>query len=169
MKRRLLLLLGLLALTALVVVWLAVQRVEQARHLTEPCTVRTYGNTNYVAQILDATVGRTDNGYLVIAAVRLQNPNPFDVELARNWFLLVDSDKDYYEPSTTGTQTATIRLPAGGAVDRELLSFAVGADAFQGMLAVQLGRNYWLMIKEPTPYTPKLRPGEFITFHRRNW
>ena len=170
MKGRGQLWLVLLALAAVAVVaLLALRRVRQAHWLSQPCTVHTFGGTNYIAQVLDTTVGRTDSGYLVIVAVHMQNPNPYAIELARNWFLLVDSGKEYYQPSTTGTQTATIRLPPGGAVERELLSFAVKGDAFQGMLAVQLGRNYWMLIKEPKPYPPRLQAGQFITFHRRDW
>ena len=169
MKRPILIPIVLLALAVAALALLALVRLRQARQLSQPCTVHAGGSTNYVAQILETTVGRTDTSYLVIVAVRLQNPNPFAVTLARKGFLLVDSRKEHYEPSTTGTQTVTIELPAGGAVEHELLSYAVPAEAFQGRLAVQLGPHDRLLIKEPKLYQPHLAPGRFVTFHRRDW
>jgi hypothetical protein len=144
-------------------------RVQEAREFSQAYNVHTYGGTNYVAQLAETTIGRTDAGYLVIVQLRLQNPNPFPLRLNRNWFLLVDHDKDYYQPTIAGTQTEWITIPAQGVAEREPLTFAVPADSFGGTLAVQLGQNYWVLLKTPKSPVPELRPGQFHTFRRRNW
>lgn len=134
-----------------------------------PCRVHTYGGTNYVFQLTDITVGRLPSGYLLIVGARMNNPNAFSVELQRNWFVLVDGDRDYYQPSTNGTQTAGIVLPPGGAIERELFSYHVPEDTLAGVLAILAGHQYWVMVKETKAYKPNLRDGEFVTFGRRDW
>jgi hypothetical protein len=101
--------------------------------------------------------------------LRLKNPNPYDVTLRRNWFVLADHAKDYYLPSTTGTQTELIKLPAKGVVDREMLSFTVADDAFAGAVALMVGRQYMVLLKDEEPFEVRLRDGEFRSFRRRHW
>jgi hypothetical protein len=144
-------------------------RVQESRHLTQPCSVQTYGGTNYGFQVLETTVGKLDTGYVVIVYVRLTNPNPYEVALHRNWFVLADHDKDYFQPSTTGTQTELIKLPPSGVIEKESLSFAVPDDSFAGTIGLQIGKDYWVMIKEEKPFTRTLHSGEFVTFRSRDW
>jgi len=109
---------------------LAMLRVQEAKEFRQPHSVETYGGTNYIVQLTEAAVGKTETGCVLIIYLRLENRNPYDVTLNRNWFVLVDQDKDYYLPSTTGTQTELIKLPANGVLDREMLSFTVPDDTF---------------------------------------
>jgi hypothetical protein len=144
-------------------------RTRDARQFMLPRQVHTYSGTNYVFQLTDVTIGRLPSGYLVIVAARLENPNLFPVELARNWFVLVDGERDYYQPSTNGTQTAFIVLPPGGRIERELFSYHVSDAALGGVLAILAGHQHWVMVKEKFVYKPTLRDGEFVTFQRANW
>ncbi len=148
---------------------LAWWRIQESRHLSQPNSVETYGGTNYVFQVLETTVGKLDTGYVVIVYARISNTNSYEVVLNRNWFVLADQDKDYFQPSTTGTQTGLIRLPPNGVVEKEPLSFAVPDDSFAGTIGLQIGRNYWIMIKDEKPFTRRLQSGEFVTFRSRNW
>lgn len=159
-------LLTLIAVCLAVLGWL---RVRETRDFSQPYTVRTYTGTNYIAQLAETTIGRTETGYLVIIQLRLQNPNPAPLRLNRNWFLLVDHDKDYYQPTIAGTQSEWITIPPQGVAERETLTFAVPADSFGGSLAVQLGQNYWVLLKTPKSELPALKPGQFHTFRRRDW
>jgi len=153
---------GLLAALA----WL---RVKEARVFSQPYRVRTFTGTNYVIQLTSVTVGRVHTNWLLILAARLENPNPFEVTLNREHFVLMDHDRDYYQPSTNGTQTALIRLPPRGVLERELFTYTVAGDAFEGMLSFLAGHQYFVLVKGPQPYQPHLRDGEFVTFHRRHW
>jgi hypothetical protein len=148
------------------IAWL---RIQESRHLTHAIQVQTYGGTNYVLQVLETTIGKLDKGCAVIVYVAFKNPNPYEVVLRRQWFVLVDSGKDYYQPSSMGTQTELIKLPPDGVRDKEALSFAVPDDSFAGTLALQVGYNYYVMLKNEKPFTRKLNPGEFITFRTRDW
>ena len=127
---------------------LALLRVQEAKEFRRPHTVQTYGGTNYVVQLTEVVVGKTETGCVLIVYLRLKNPNPYDVTLRRNWFVLADHAKDYYLPSTTGTQTELIKLPAKGVVDREMLSFTVADDAFAGAVALMVGRQYMVLLKD---------------------
>ena len=162
---------GGMAVAAIVVAlaliaWL---RVEESRHLTQPHRVRTYGGTNYVVQVLETTVGKTDGGYALIVYARLENPNPYDVVLRRGWFTLADQHKDCFLPSTNGTQTALIKLPASGVLEREMFSFDLPPDALTGSVEMKIGENDWVMIKNKKPFTRQLRSGEFVSFRIRGW
>lgn len=148
------------------IAWL---RVQESRHLTNPVEVRTYGGTNYVVQVLETTIGKLDNGCVVIAYVSLKNPNSFEVVLRREWFVLVDHDKDYYQPSTMGTQTELIKLPPNGVLEKESFSFAVPDDSFAGSVALLVGHNHLVMLKNEKPFVRKLGPGEFVTYRTRDW
>jgi hypothetical protein len=148
---------------------LAMLRVHEAREFSLPHTAATYGGTNYLVQLTEAVVGKIETGCVLIVYLRLQNPNPFDVTLNRDWFVLVDRDKDYYLPSTAGTQTELIKLPANGVLDREMLSFTVPDDAFAGTVALMVGRNYMVLVKDREPFEVRLRAGEFRSFRRRSW
>jgi hypothetical protein len=144
-------------------------RILESRQLSQLCPVQTYGGTNYVVQLQKTVVGRTDNGYVVILYARLQNPNAYDVQLQRDWFVLIDGDKEYFLPTTNGTQTATITLPAGGVRDGEMFSFALPETALGGTIALKVGKDYWVMVKEDKPFDRILRNGEFVSFRRRQW
>ena len=148
---------------------LAMLRVQEAKEFRQPHHVETYGGTNYIVQLTEAAVGKIETGCVLIIYLRLENRNPYDVTLSRNWFVLVDQDKDYYLPSTTGTQTELIKLPANGVLDREMLSFMVPDDAFAGAVALMVGRNYLVLVKDREPFKAQLRTGEFQSFRRRSW
>lgn len=148
---------------------LAMLRIREAKEFREPHTVQTYGGTNYIVQLTEAAVGKAETGCVLIVYLRLQNPNAYDVTLSRNWFVLVDRDKDYFLPSTTGTQVELIKLPANGVLDREMLSFTVPDDAFAGRVALLVGQNYMVLVKNEEPFETHLRNGEFRSFRRRSW
>jgi len=148
---------------------LAMLRVQEAKEFHRRHPVQTYGRTNYVVQLTDVVVGRAETGCVLLVYLRLENPNPYDVTLSRNWFVLVDHAKERYLPSTTGTQTELIKLPANGVLDREMLSFTVADDTFAGTVALLVGRNEMLLIKDATPFEAPLRNGEFRSFQRRHW
>jgi hypothetical protein len=148
---------------------LAMLRIREAKEFREPHSVHTYGGTNYVVQLTEAMAGKTGTGCVLIVYLRLQNPNAYDVTLLRNWFVLIDRDKDYFLPSTMGTQTELINLPANGVLDREMLSFTVPDDAFAGRMALLVGQNYMVLVKNDEPFEAHLRNGEFRSFRRRSW
>jgi hypothetical protein len=165
---------NLVAVIALVVIGaslglLAMLRIQEAKAFHRPHAVQTYGGTNYVVQLTDVVVGKTETGCVLIVYLRLENPNPYEVTLSRNWFVLVDRAKDYYLPSTTGTQTELIKLPANGVLDREMLSFTVADDTFAGTVALLVGRNHMVLVKDEAPFDLRLRNGEFRSFQRRHW
>ena len=171
MNRGLQFLIGALAVLIIagsvaVLAWL---RVREAREFTQRHAVHTFSDTNYVAQLLETSVGGATSGAVVIVYLRIENPNDFELALDRNWFILVDHDKDYYLPSTSGTQTALIKVPPHGVSEREMLSFTVLDGSFEGTLGLQLGHNYWVLLKAEEPYTTQLRDGQFHTFKTRNW
>jgi hypothetical protein len=148
---------------------LAMLRIREVKEFREPHLVQTYGGTNYVVQLTEVAVGKAETGCVLIVYLRLQNPNAHEVTLSRNWFVLVDRDKDYFLPSTTGTQTELIKLPANGVLDREMLRFMVPDDAFAGRVALLVGQNYMVLVKNEEPFEVHLRNGEFRSFRRRNW
>lgn len=166
MKRLLLVLLAVITALVATLAWL---RTKEAREFSKPCRAHTFGGTNYILELTSATVGRVHTGYVVIVAARLENPNPFEVVLQRDWFVLMDDDHDYYQPSTSGTQTASIRLPPNGILERELFSYSMPGDSFKGVLALMAGHQHLILLKSRQPYQPNLRDGEFVTFHRRDW
>jgi hypothetical protein len=171
MSRRIQILVAVLALATIGISLglLAVLRLREAKEFREPHTVQTYGGTNYVVQLTEVAVGKAETGCVLIVYLRLQNPNAYEVTLSRNWFVLVDRDKDYFQPSTTGTQTELIKLPANGVLDRELLSFIVPDDAFAGRVALLIGQNYMVLVKNEEPFEVHLRNGEFRSFRRKSW
>ena len=148
---------------------LAILRVQEAGEFHRRHPVQTYGGTNYVVQLSDVVVGRAETGCVLLVYLRLENPNPYDVTLSRSWFVLVDHARDYYLPSTTATQPELIKLPANGVLDREMLGFTVADDTFAGAVALLVGRNQMLLIKDAAPFEPPLRNGEFRSFQRRHW
>jgi hypothetical protein len=164
----------LMAVVALVVIavslgLMAVLRIQEAKTFHRPHPVQTYGGTNYVVQLAEVVAGKTETGCVLIVYLRLENPNPFDVTLSRNWFVLADHAKDYFLPSTTGTQTELIKLPANGVLDREMLSFTVPDDAFAGAMGLMVGRQYMILLKDKEPFEMRLHNGEFRSFQRRSW
>ncbi len=171
MNRRLQLIIGgiALAIIGVCLVIMALTRVQEARQFGQAHRVRTYGGTNYVARLAETTIGRTESGRVVIVNVVLSNPNPYDIALDRKCFILIDGDKDYFQPSTTGTQTESIKIPAHGIVENELLTYAVDDNSFNGTLGLQVGYQYMVMLKGIEPYTRQLGVGEYRTFHRRDW
>ncbi len=148
---------------------LAYWRTREARQYSQPHSVRTYGGTNYVVAIQQTTIGRTETGYVLLLTVRLTNPNPFPVRLDRQMFVLADHDKDFYLPTVEGAASRWIDLPAGGVLEKETLSYVVPPDSFDGVVAVQLGHQYWTLVKEVGDYTENLAPGQFRSFRRRHW
>lgn len=160
------------AAAAVIAISLAVMtmwRVQEARDFGQAHFVRTYAGTNYVVQLTETAIGRTDSGYVLLVHLRLRNPNPFELPLNRNAFILVDHDKDYYLPTTSGTQTELIKIPANGVLDNEMLSFAVPEDSLDGTVALQVGHHYMVLLKDEEPFGGKLSSGEFRVFRRRNW
>jgi len=148
---------------------LAMLRIREAKEFSEPHIVQTYGGTNYVVQLTEVAVGKAETGCVLIVYLRLQNPNAYDVTLRRDWFILVDYNKDYFLPSTTGTQTELIKLPANGVLDREMLSFMVPDNAFAGRVALFVGQSYMVLVKNERSFEAHLRNGEFRSFRRRSW
>jgi hypothetical protein len=171
MSRRFQILVAVIALTVIAVSLglLAMLRIREMKEFRQPHRVATYDGTNYIVELTEAVVGKNDTGCVLIVYARLQNPNPYDVTLNRNTFILVDHAKDYYLPSTTGTQTGLIKLPANGVLDREMLSFTVPDDAFAGAVALMVGQNYLVLVKDEEPFQVHLRNGEFQSFRRRSW
>ncbi len=158
-----------LVITGVSVGLLALFRVQQAREFSQPQSVQTRSGTNYVVQLLEAVVGKADTGCVLILYIRLENSNPFDLTLQRNWFVLMDRHRKYYLPSTTGTQVELIKLPANGVLEREMLSFTVPDDTFTGGVALMVGQNYMILVKDRTPFNVRLRSDEFRSFRRRTW
>jgi len=148
---------------------LAMLRVQEAKEFHRRLPMQTYGGTNYVVQFSEVVVGRAGTGCLLLVYLRLENPNPYDVTLNRNWFVLVDHARHNYLPSTAGTQSELIKLPANGVLDRETLSFTVADDAFAGTVSLRMGTNKMLLIKDAAPFAAPLRIGEFRSFQRRHW
>ncbi len=148
---------------------LAAYRIRDMKEFTRPHRVETTGGTNYVVRLTETTVGRTDNGYVVIVYLRLENPNPYEIALKRNKFLLIDHVKSTYTPSTTGTGTDLIRLQARGVIVREMLSYTVQDKAFAGALELELGPNNRVEVKNGKPFREQLQIGEFRSFRRRGW
>jgi hypothetical protein len=159
----------LAVVVAALVAALAWLRLKESRAFSQPCHVRTHAGTNYTFQLASTTVGRVNTNYVIIVAARLENPNPFEVVLRRDWFVLMDHDRDYYQPATNGAHAALICLPARGVLERELLSYTVSGDAFDGVLALLAGHQHLVLVKSRRPSRLTLRDGEFITFHRRDW
>ena len=144
---------------------LAWLRLRDAREFAQPCQVHTYGGTNYTVQLLDTAVGRVETGCVVIVSVRLANPNPYEVTLQREWFVLMDHEKEYYEP----TQLGLIQIPAHGIIEREAFGFLVTDEAMAGLLALKIGQQYLLTVKSSRPYPQPVEKGRFISFRQRDW
>ena len=144
-------------------------RINRARAFSEPHRVQTYGDTNYVVRLAETTVGRTDSGMVVIVSMSLENPNPYELVLDREWFVIVDHDRDYFQPSTTGAQSQLIKVPANSVINGEMLSFVMGTDALDGGMMLKVGKDAWVFLKRAEPYREPIRVGEFRTFRTRNW
>jgi len=144
---------------------LAWLRIRIARRFTEPCHVHTDGGTNYVVQLLKTTVGRTDNGCVVIVYLGLRNPNLYEVTLKRESFVLMDHEKKYFKPMIPGE----IRIPAGGLVEQEAFSFAVPDEALAGMITLEVGQNHFAMVKSSRSFTRQLSKGQFLMFRQPDW
>lgn len=160
---------GAAAMVAVCVGLSAWLRVREAAQLTQPNRVQTDGGTNYVVQVLETTIGRTENGYLLLIATRFENPNPYEVLLRRDGFVLLDRNQDSYQPSTTGTQSALIKLPPNGVVENETLNFAVPEGALVGAMELKVGKDRSVLIKDDKPFDRQLNRGEFVSFRRRTW
>jgi len=160
---------GALAVIAVSIALTAWLRVHAARQFAEPVQVQTYSGTNYVVQILEATVGKAVTGCVLLVSARLENPNAFDLTLQRDWFYLVDGDKDYFAPVTTGTQTGLIKLPAHGTAEKEAFSYVVPDDTLAGTIAFAAGHHYLVLIKNAKPLSEPLQAGQFRTFRQRSW
>jgi hypothetical protein len=144
-------------------------RIQRAHKFGAPHAVTTYGGTNYVVALDETTVGRTDSGHVLLVYLRVENPNDFELVLDRDWFVLVDHEKNYFQPTTAGTQTQLIKVPARGVSEGESLSFALGPNALGGGITLKIGVDFWVLLKSVRPYTAPLAAGEFRTFRRADW
>lgn len=160
---------GAVLVIAVCLALLAGGRVQDARQFGQAHQVRTYSGTNYVFQFVEATVGKVDTGCVLIVYARIENPNPFPLTLNRDWFVLMDHDKDYFLPVATSGQTGAITIPAQGMVEKEALSYVVPDDSLQGILAVSIGHYYFARFKSEKPLSRPLEPGKFVTFRQSNW
>lgn len=149
--------------------WMTALRLRDARGFGAAHRVQTFGGTNYVVRVRETTIGRTDAGLLAVVALRLENPNPFELTLERRWFVLVDAAKNYFLPAPLDKSPNQIKIPPHGVADNELLTYAVQDDAFQGVLGLQIGHYYWTMLKGSRPYPQVLNKDEYRTFRRRDW
>jgi hypothetical protein len=156
-------------LTVAAIGLVARSRIEDARRFSQPMRVQTHDGTNYVVQLLESTIGKTDSGYVLLLNLRFRNPNLFSVTLRRDWFLLVDHAKEHFQPIITGTQAPLIELPPNGVSDREMLSFTLPEDALAGSVGLQIGQNCWVTIKDEKPFVEPIKRDEFRTFRRRRW
>ena len=147
---------------------IALLRVEESRSFSEPHRVQR-GGTNYVVQLVEATVGRTDSGCVVIVYARFENANPYEVVLPRTSFVLTTRASERFEPVVGDPAPAFVRLPAGGVLQREMLSFNLPADALGGSLELRISDKDWVTIKSEKPFTRPLRSGEFVSFRVRDW
>jgi hypothetical protein len=148
---------------------LALFRIQQTKDFTQPHRVHTPEGTNYVVQLVETAVGKTDTDCVLIVYMKLENPNPFEVALDRDSFFLIDRYRVRYRPSTTGTQSELIKLPANGVLEKEMLSFTVPEDTFAGRIALSIGQDHRVMIKDQTPFDVRLGNDEFRSFSRRSW
>jgi hypothetical protein len=155
-------------IVAVAVVLIALVRVEESKNFTRPHHVRT-GGTNYVVQLLQATVGQTDSGCVVIVYARLENSNPFEIVLPRDGFVLAGPAGTRFLPAAGGTQPASLRVPASNALEQEMFSFSLPAASLRGSLGLKIGENDWVTIKSDKPFTRALRRGEFVSFRVRDW
>ena len=171
MNRKLQIIIGLaaVAVIGICLALLGLMRVREARQFSQSYPVQSYTGINYVVQLLETTVGKVETGHVVIVYARFENPNPTEVVLKREWFVLVDHDKDYYLPTTSGTHSPLIRLPPNGVLEKEALSYAVSDDSFAGTLGLEIGQHYFVLIKNEKPWKQMLRQGHFVTFHGRDW
>jgi hypothetical protein len=165
---------NLIAVVALAIIGvgvglLALFRVQQAKEFRRPHRVQMRGGTNYVMQLVEVAVGKIDTGCVLIVYMRLENSNPFEVTLRRDRFMLVGQDRDYHQPSTMGTQSELIKLPANGVLEREMLSYTVADDVVAGALALRIGRNNLILLKDRGSLGTELQKGEFRAFRRPNW
>jgi predicted nucleic acid-binding Zn ribbon protein len=144
---------------------LAWLRLRDAQAFSQPSQVHTYGGTNYIVQLLETAVDRVDASCMVIVSLRLKNPNPYEVILKREWFVLLAHEKDYYEPTTLGT----IRIPAQGVIEREVLGFMVTDEALAGLIALKIGQQHFVTVKSQRPYTQPVGKGQFVSFRQRDW
>ena len=158
-----------LAIAGVSVALLALFRIQQAREFSQPHEVRARGGVSYVVQLLEADVGKTETGYVLILYIRLQNPNPASVTLRRQWFGIVDRHRRVYAPSISGTQSELITLPAHGVSEKEMLSFAVPDNVLAGRVELVAGQNHTILVKDRMPFDRQLRDGEFCSFHRQSW
>ena len=168
MNRRLQIIIGVLALALVVlsVLGLAALRVDRAHQFSQLYRVQTFTGTNYVVRLLETTVGRVQTGYVVVVYARFENPNPTEIVLKRDWFVLADHDKDYYLPASGAP---LIKLPPSGVLEKEALSYVVGDDAFLGPLALEIGHHYFVLLKTDKPWAGNLKEGRFVTFRSRDW
>jgi hypothetical protein len=170
-NRKLQLIVGLVALgvIGLCLLVLGMMRVKEARQFSQSYRVQSFSGTNYFVQLVETTVGKVETGSVVIVYVRFENPNPTEVMLKREWFVLVDHDKDYFLPTISATQSPLIKLPANGVLEKEALSYAVNDDSFAGTLALEAGHHYFVLVKSDKPWTRRLGVGHFVTYRSRDW
>jgi hypothetical protein len=170
-KHKLQVIIGSIAVVVLAMslLWIAARRVREARQFSQSYRVQTSTGTNYVVQLLETTVGNVETVCVVIVYARFENPNSGELVLPREGFVLVDSGRDTYRPTTSGAQAPLIRLPANGVLEKEALSYAVKERALSGALTLKIGHEYSVPINDGKPWTRRLPVGQFLTFRSRDW
>jgi len=160
---------GAVLVMAICLALLAWLRLGDARQFGQAYKVKTYDGTNYVFQFIETTVGKVETSCVLIVYARIENPNPAPLTLKRDWFVLVDDDKDYFQPVATTGQSSTITIPANGVAEKEALSFVVPDDTLNGMLALNVGHRYFATFKSSKPLSRPLLKGQYVTFRQLNW
>lgn len=149
--------------------WIGTGRVRDSRVFGQEYPVRGPDGTNYLIQVGDVTVGKVETGCVLIVAVRIRNPNDHELVLKRDWFILADHDRDYFQPIPTGDQGPLIRVPPRGVLEKELLDFVVPDDTLTGIVALAVGHHYFVTLKSDKPLSRPLVPGQFYYFRQRDW
>jgi hypothetical protein len=162
-------LLAVLGAAAATALWVGAGRVRDSRVFSQEYRVRCPQGTNYFIQVGEVTVGKVQTGCVLIVAVRIRNPNDHELVLKRDWFILADHDRDYFQPIPTGDQGPWIRVPPHGVREKELLDFVVPDDTLDGLIALGVGHHYFVMIKSPKPLRQPLTAGQFYYFRQRDW
>ncbi len=60
-------------------------------------------------------------------------------------------------------------MQPGAVRDDVMLSFDLGPEALQGGLALKIGEDYWVLLKQAKPYTEPIDVGQFRSFKHNRW
>jgi len=158
-----------LGVVGIIVGSVALTRLNEARQFSQKYRVEIPTGTNYVVQLLEATVGRVETGYVVIVYARLENLTSSALALPRESFVLINGAGRKFTPVTSGTQMSLINLPGNGVLDKEALSYAVDSNSLAGTLTLEAGHQAYLLVKNSKPWARQLPGGQFVTFRSRDW